>query len=326
VCNVGEGFLIVGSVTSSNPRFAVAPPPGGFPLALGPNACRDLEVVFSPAAAGAQNATLTVVSNDPVDPSVEVEVSAEGTVQDVAVTGSTDFGVVSAWGAGEKTVSVCNPGTCPLSVTSATTTCADFTLVANPFPAVVPPGACLDLVVAFTPTAQGPRSCDLRVTSDDADTPLVVRTLTARTPPWASLHAGLLEPHGSLGGLVSNGSVLNLDFLYPFTPKWAWNVRLGHGRFDGTAGLPDVELDKLAANARFTINPAAPVRLFLEGGLGLYHLDPGAFEGGANLGLGLHVPAGKRFAIEATYNYHDVLTASPGRELSEVQLGLLVSF
>ena len=64
----------------------------------------------------------------------------------------------------------------------------------------------------------------------------------------------------------------------------------------------------------------------LCGGLGVYHFDPGDFDAGANLGLGLTVPAGARFAFEATYNYHSVFTAAPNLEFDQLQLGFLVSF
>ena len=93
-----------------------------------------------------------------------------------------------------------------------------------------------------------------------------------------------------------------------------------------TPGLPDTDVWKLGANLKWTFNPAAPLRVFVNGGPHLYHFDPGTFEGGANLGLGLQVPAGPRFAVEATYNYHWALTASPDLEVSELQLGTLVSF
>jgi hypothetical protein len=73
-------------------------------------------------------------------------------------------------------------------------------------------------------------------------------------------------------------------------------------------------------------NPADPVRLFFNGGLGLYHFDPGNFEAGGNLGVGVNIPVGVRFALEGTYNYHAAFTASPVVKYSQFQLGLLVSF
>jgi hypothetical protein len=181
-------------------------------------------------------------------------------------------------------------------------------------------------VVRFAPVLPGKKSCALTITSSDPDTPVVVRTLTARTPPLFSLHAGLVDPHAALGAGASDGSTFNLGFVYPFRPRWAWDVRLGSSRFDGRPGLPDLELWNLAANAKFTVNPAAPARFFLNGGLGLYHFDPGDFEGGGNLGLGLTVPAGRRLAFEASANYHWAFTASSNLEFLQVQVGFLVSF
>jgi hypothetical protein len=296
-----------------------------YPVTLAPTSCFPFQVTFSPTAPGPQSATLAIPSNDPLAPVVNVTVSGDATEPDVRVTGSTDFGVASAWTPAERTLAVCNVGGCPLAVAAATVGCPDFTLVGSPFPAPVAPGACLDLVVRFTPVLPGPKSCPLTIASDDPDTPAVNLTLTGRTPPFFSLHAGLVEPHGALNGVATLGSTLHLDFVYPWTPNWASDVRLGLARFDGRAGNPDIDLATLAANARFTVNPAAPVHLFLNGGLGLYHFSPGDFEGGGNLGLGLDVPVGSRFAFELAYNYQSAFTASPSLEFSEVQAGL-VSF
>lgn len=326
VCNTGKKYLYVGPITSSDPQFAVTVPSAGYPVAISPDFCFPFEVVFSPAGPGSRTGTLTVPSNDPVNPTTDVDVSGLGTEPDVRITGSTDFGVGSAWQPTEKTVSVCNTGGCNLNVVSSAVDCADFTLVNDPFPATVSPDSCLDLVIRFTPLLPGRKSCELTVTSDDPDSPAVKRTLTARTPPAMSLHAGLVDPHGALSNVARQGSTLNLDFVYWFRPRWAWDVRLGASSFDGKAGLPDTDLWSLAANARFTINPAAPVRVFLNGGLGVYHVDPGDFEGGGNLGLGLNVPAGPRFAFEATYNHHWAFTASPTLEFGQAQLGFLVFF
>jgi hypothetical protein len=126
--------------------------------------------------------------------------------------------------------------------------------------------------------------------------------------------------------MANQGSTFNLDFVYPIRPRLAWDVRLGFTRFDGRAVQPDIRLWSLAPNVKYTFNPAAPVRVFVNGGPGLYHFDPGTFEGGLSLGLGASVPAGPRIAIEATYNYHWVVTAAPTLRYDQVQAGLLVSF
>jgi hypothetical protein len=326
VCNTGKADLIVSAITSSNAQFSVTTPSSGFPVTIAPASCFPFQAVFSPAGPGAQSATFTIASNDPTNPSVAVAVSGSGGKPDIRVTGSTAFGTASAWTPAEKTLEVCNTGTCPLAVTAAATTCSEFELIANPFPASLAPGACLDLVVRFVPHRPGPHACDLAIASDDPVHPTVVRKLTARTPPFFSLHAGLVIPHGTFHAVAGNGGTLNLDFVYPVTSRWAWDVRLGASRFDGRAGQPDVDLAALSANARFTLTPGWPVHLFVNGGLGLYDFRPGDLVGGGNLGAGLSFPLGRRFALEATYNFHSAFNASPGREFSQVQLGLLVSF
>jgi len=189
VCNTGMENLVVESITSSDPQFSVTEPSSGFPVVISPDFCFPFQVVFAPTSQGPQSAVLTVASNDPCRSEVEVMASGNGTVPDIRVTGSTDFGQVCAedLGSAERTVRVCNVGDCSLEVTSAAISAcpeADFTLVSNPFPATVRPGACLDLVVRFTPSSCTPeqKMCDLVITSDDPDTPVVTRVLTASTP------------------------------------------------------------------------------------------------------------------------------------------------
>jgi hypothetical protein len=326
VCNTGKSDLIVSAITSSNPKFSVTAPSSGYPVTISHDFCFPFQAAMQPTASGPQTATLTIASNDPNKPTVLVQVSGDGTEPNIQVTGSTDFGVASAWTPAERTLSVCNTGGCPLSVGSASVGCSDFTLIQNPFPASVAPGACLDLVARFTPALPGAKSCTLTIASNDPDTPVVNRTLTARTPPFLSLHAGLADPHGALNGSVRQGSTFHLDFVYPWRPRWAWDVRVGSSRFDGRPCCEDVDVSTLSANVKYTFTPTWPVHIFVNGGLGLYHFNPGDFEGGGNLGLGLNVPVGHRFALELTYNYDSAFTASPNLEFSQVQLGLLVSF
>ena len=242
------------------------------------------------------------------------------------MTGSTTFGVGSNWTPSEKTISVCNTGGCNLSVSSASINCSDFTAIANPFPAKVSPDSCLQLALAFTPTLPGAVGCQLTIASDDPDTPSVTRPLTAHTPPSLSLHAGVVEPHGAIHSVARLGSTFTLDFVYPFQPNWAWDVRLGYSRFDGRPGQPDVNVWNVLANVKYTLNPAALQRFFVNGGGGLYHFTPGAREAGFNLGAGINIPVKPRFALEGSYNYHQAFTASPDLKFSQFQVGLLATF
>ncbi|MGB5987881.1 MAG: choice-of-anchor D domain-containing protein [Desulfobacterales bacterium] len=326
VCNTSEGILTVSAVTSSNPELAVIPPSAGFPVNISGDFCFPFQVEIAPSAPGFRSSDLSVTSNDPNFPTVQITANGMGTIPEIKVTGSTDFGVTSAWRPAEKTISVCNIGKCDLTFSAASIGCPDFTLVSDPTPATVLPGACLDVVVAFTPTLPGLRSCELTLTSNDPINPMVTRTLMARTPPTFSLHAGLVDPHGALGSIAKDGSAINLDFIYPIDPNWAWDVRLGFAKFDGRSGNPDTDLWTLGGDLKYTINPSQALRLFLNGGGNLYHFDPGDFEAGVNFGLGLNLPLSQRFGLEATYNYHWAFTASPDLKYSQYQLGLLISF
>ncbi len=273
VCNTGIDDLIVDPITSSGPQFTVMTPSSGFPVVISHDFCFPFEVEFIPSGEGPQTGQLTIPSNDPSHPATDVAVSGIGAAPDIRVSGSTDFGVTSAWSPAEKRVSVCNAGNCDLSVTSTNIDCLDFTLQDNPFPANLEPGSCLELVVEFSPQLPGKKTCQLAIASNDPDSPVVNRVLTAKTPPALSLHAGLVDPHSALGSVAGNGSTINLDFIYPLGPNLSWDLRLGFSRFDGHSGNPDTELWSLGVNAKYTFNPSQPLRLFLNGGADLYHFD-----------------------------------------------------
>ena len=325
VCNSGKGDLLVNPILSSDPQVTVTAPSSGYPVVISHDFCFPFQVSFKPTASGPVTATLTVVSNDPLHPIVLVKATGEGLQPDIAVTGSTDFGVTSAWAPAEKTVEVCNIGGCPLAVTSIGIDCADFTLVSNPFPAKIAPGSCLGVMVGFTPTLPGERRCHLTVTSDDPDTPQIVRDLAAHTPPALVLRVGVAQPHGSLSQTARQGSAFELGFRYASHPRWAWEADLGFSRLDGRPE-PDVEIPSFAVHARYTVNPASSFRVFLAAGPGVHHFDPGDFEAGADLALGLEAGLGRRFALEAQYRYRWAWTASPDVEYSQILAGLVASF
>ncbi len=326
VCNGGNATLEVSGISSSDPQFSVTTPSGGYPVNIGAGACFPFQVNFSPAGAGPQSATLDIQSNDPDTPLAQVMAHGEGTVADIQATGSTAYGFVSAWSSGERDLAVCNVGSCPLQVTAASVDCPDFTVDDGALPTTLDAAACMDLTTRFTPTVPGPHQCTLTVNSDDPDTPALTRELTARTPPAFSIHSGISDPHGGLGSTQDDGATLNLDFVHDVSDHVAWDLRLGVSELDGLGSNPDMDILTFLGNARYTFNPADPVRLFINGGGGLYHFDPGDTELGLNLGLGLRIPLSPRFSLEATYNYHNALTASPDLEFDRLQAGLLISF
>ena len=326
VCNTGKADLVIDPIASSNSQFTVTTPSAGYPVVISPDFCFPFQVTFQSTATGPQTTKLTFATNDPVTACAATELFANANANDIRVTGSTAFGSASAWNPAEKIVKVCNTGACNLAVASATVTGADFSAVSNPFPATVSPDSCLDVTVGFLPLLPGRRTGDITITSDDPDTPSVVRQLTGRSPAYFSIHAGAALPHGALNSIADVGSTATFAFTYPFRANVAWDVRVGYALFDGATGFADTTAWSVLGNVKYTFNPVDPWQVFVNGGGGLFHFDPGDAEFGFDLGAGLHILLNRRFAIEATYNYNHALTASPNRRFSQIQGGLVIFF
>ena len=190
ICNTGEEDLEVTGITSSDSEFAVTPPVGGFPVTIGPDSCFPVEVVFSPTSEGPKSAQLTIASNDPVWPTRAVLAFGTGEAGDINASGTTNLGDVCATETGSATITVCNTGSCPLTVSSATLSatgqpavaCADFAFTSNPFPSPIQPAGCLPLNITFTPTSAGPKTCDVNISSNDPDEATTVIAVSANTP------------------------------------------------------------------------------------------------------------------------------------------------
>lgn len=74
ISNVGAAALTITDITVAGSQFSRGTLPG--PIAAGSSA--DVNITFSPTSTGSKSATLTIVSNDPDEPSVTVELSGIG--------------------------------------------------------------------------------------------------------------------------------------------------------------------------------------------------------------------------------------------------------
>ena len=96
VCNQGKELLTVTGITSSNPQYTVAAPVPGYPFDITAGNCQTMQVTFSPTGPGTVNATLSIASNDPVYPTLTVNLSGTSGSADVNLTGSGQFGAACA--------------------------------------------------------------------------------------------------------------------------------------------------------------------------------------------------------------------------------------
>jgi hypothetical protein len=169
------------SITSSSAAFLV-PETLSFPLLIGSGASLALPIRFAPIGFGPVAGTITVTSNDPGSPHV-IGVSGDAPAGRLVVTGSLCFGGVKACCRAERTISICNMGECALHVTKVAFKRKNphWKLINNPFPATLPPGACLGLVIRYKAKERCPIACELIITSDDPATPVKTLDVMAYT-------------------------------------------------------------------------------------------------------------------------------------------------
>ena len=198
--NVGQCPLSVSNITSTDPEFSTASVLN-FPLSVAPGGSLNLQIQFKPTLpTGNKTSNINVFSNDPVTPDKIVPVLGQSQGPLVSVTGTNNFGNVCAGIVKDETFKVCNlpvAGTCQLNVTKVSLNpgCKDFTIESNPFPEFLGAEVCGNVVVRFTPTSDGTKTCNLIVTSTDPATPIDVVPLTGTTPiPKIALSPALAFP------------------------------------------------------------------------------------------------------------------------------------
>jgi hypothetical protein len=183
--NSGHCPLSVTGITSSGAAFVV-PSVASFPIRIAPGGFLPVPIRFSPSGFGAVGATITVFSDDPASPAT-VDVFGDTPAGALAVSGSTSFGGVQAGCCSDRTVFIANVGACTLQVTGVhfKRKSRQWRLLHNPFPADLPSGACLPLVIQYRAIDMCPRPCELIIESDDPGEPVKTLELLAYTVPGA---------------------------------------------------------------------------------------------------------------------------------------------
>jgi hypothetical protein len=181
VSNSGHCPLSITGVTSSSPTFVV-PHVIAYPIVVAPGGFVPIPLRFAPTAIGDAFATITVTSNDPASPAT-INVSGSAPSGTLAVSGSTTFGGVHFGCCADRTLSICNVGECTLHVTSVhfKRKSRQWKILNNPFPANLPSGTCMPIVLQYCATDKCPRPCELIIESDDPVTPVKCLEVLAYT-------------------------------------------------------------------------------------------------------------------------------------------------
>lgn len=137
------------------------------PIVIGPYQNTEVIVTFNPSALGNRTATLVITSDDPDEAITNNVMSGDGINPELDIYGldtvissgdtspsSTDgsqFGNVTVGYTSQRTFELRNTGTTPLDITSISSSNGRF--ICNAYPAIVPAGQKLDLVITFTATS-----------------------------------------------------------------------------------------------------------------------------------------------------------------------------
>jgi HYDIN/CFA65/VesB-like, Ig-like domain len=254
VCNGGGGPLTVFPITSSSPSFSVLTPTGGFPLSVAPGACFPLHVRFTPTGPGPVSATLTVPSDDPVNPSVNVTAQAnvgQATIVTV-MPDNGDFGEVCADPNKFKDLplTINNSGSCTLTITSIASSSSEFEVPSVlSFPMSIGPGDSVAVPIRFHPTSPGAKSATISLSTNDPAAPNKVVQVSGTAPPtfvchppvFSSIDAAIGPTFGTgrTGKYTYNGSG---RFLAPFGPGKAFGVQL-QGEYMFYSGRQEGQID-----------------------------------------------------------------------------------
>ena len=246
ICNTGNASLSVSGIASSNPQFGVVAPSGGFPIVIAPGSCFPFEVTFTPTGVGSQAATLTISSDDPMNPSVAVPATATGGAGLLGLSPNQQFPPTVVQSVdmchSAKPFVISNTGACNLTITNIAIGGAnpgDYSLSGLPaFPIILQPGHIAgsgDLNAVFAPTVIArERTANIAVTSDPGTGITSVQTrelcgegvrtgarvlVTQGGVPMPKVHEiELKRLHGGWFGFSKEVDEIEDALLHSFTP------------------------------------------------------------------------------------------------------------
>lgn len=181
---IGNGASVPYNITGasySGPNAADFSNSSPLPLAVPAGGSADFSVNVVPSAGGIRTATLTLTTNDPAVPMIDVELSVVVSDPDIVIEPSLDFGSYSTLpGLVADIVYVDNDGGATnLTVSSPVLSgpgAAAFSVTALPAP--ITPGAFDAIDVTFNPPAVGYYAAELELTTNDPFTPTVTVQLS----------------------------------------------------------------------------------------------------------------------------------------------------
>ncbi len=158
------------------------------PVSLSQGESVTFSVTFTPKVGGDTGGAINVVS-DAVNPNLAVALSGTGVSagQLTSSAGALNFGSVAVGASKVMTATLTASGS-SVTITSATSTSAEFRLAGLSLPTTLAAGQSAPVSLTFTPQSSGAASGSISLTSNAANTP-VVETLSGSGTAAASSHA-----------------------------------------------------------------------------------------------------------------------------------------
>jgi hypothetical protein len=173
VSNTGSADLTVSVISVAGAQFSVSGITTPRTIVAGQSAVMGLS--FQPTAAGAVAATLSITSNDPVNPTMSVALAGTGLQTGISLTpSSANFGNVAVGSTNSQTIQIGNTGTSVLTITQASVAGTGFSTTGLTLPVSINPGQSTTFNAQYQPATAGAGSGSITLVSNAANSPTVL--------------------------------------------------------------------------------------------------------------------------------------------------------
>lgn len=251
ISNTGNADLTISLISLTGAEFAVSGIATPKSVVAGQSA--QVALSFQPKVDGAAAATLSITSNDPVNPTMSVTLGGTGSTASFAQLEanptSLSFGSVSTGGNSTKQITLTNTGTTVVHISSISGSGAGFTTNGITTPFSLNAAASTILNVVFAPTTGGSVSGNVSVTSDATNSPLSISLTGTGAQPGLSI-----TPTSFTFGSVLDGQTKSQTFTLTNTGNAALTIsQLGvSGTGYSLSGLATPATIAVGASATFS--------------------------------------------------------------------------
>jgi len=174
--NVGSADLTVSMMTVSGSAFGISGITTPKTISAGQSAL--VTATFSPTTSGAVSGSISIVSNDPTNPTLSVPLTGTGTTaptgQLTASSTSLSFGSVATGATSSQQVAITNTGNAAVQISKITPSGTGFSVTGLTAPATLNPSETVTLGVNFAPTATGSVSGSITIVSNAGGSPMTI--------------------------------------------------------------------------------------------------------------------------------------------------------